>query len=545
MTISEWLRQKILRFLKIETEAENPNSPRLTFISNDDEIQRNKVRECKVWYIGNSNEILNYYTGRETFGQAKNPIYNRNERNYFWGLSSTECNIKRIHTGIPNAIVTTLTNAIGCPEISVGNDSAISTDAIEKAKELNDKLQSILDKNDFKNKYNQQQLPLTMVEGDGAWKIIMDKDFCDYPLIQFYDSENVDYIEKYGKIIGVVFKDYYKNDKGKDYIKFETRRVSSEGDSIIEHDLFRLGKNNELISADLSEIPELADLQTITIPKLNRILAVPCRFFYDPINPKRGRSIFEGKIDLFDMADEIYSQLSQTNRVSTPVEYYNTDILAHTANGMPVLPNRYDRQFVAKQGIPNGDGLTNSKDIETTQPQLNFEQYINAFKAVCGAIFTGLLSPSTMGYDIAKKDNADAQREKEKVTIMTRNNIMDRETVICKDLVTLLLMIQEYMDTGEITITDYDISVKFDEFANPSFEQEIGILGSARAAGNISTERFVEMLWGDKLSKEDKQKEIDYIDQHNQQDVFSLGGEMSNEPTTDDSEDIQSAESIE
>lgn len=542
MTISEWIRNKIIRFLQIDKLSENPNSDRLVYISDDDEIQRVKVREAKIWYIGEASELLNYYTARESFGQAKNPNYNRNERNYFWGLSSTECNIKRVHTGLPNAITTTLVNAIGVPDISVGNDNAISTDAISKNKELNDKLQDLLEKNNFKNKYNQQQVPLTLVEGDGAWKLIIDKDFADYPLLEFYDSENVDYIEKYGKIIGIVFKDYYKDDDDKEYIKFETRRISSEGDSVVEHDLFKLGKNNTLTRVELSAIPELADLKTLVIPKLNKLLAVPCRFFFDPLNPKRGRSIYAGKIDLFDMADEIYSQLSATNRVSTPVEYYSTDVLSHTSGGTPVLPNRYDRQFVAKQGIPNGDGLTNSKDIETSQPQLFFNQYIDAYKAVLDAILTGLLSPATMGIDIAKKDNADAQREKEKITIMTRNNIMDRETSIIKELVTLLLMLQEYLDTGEITLTDYDISVKFNEFANPSFEQEIGILGGARAGGNISTERFVEMLWGDRLSDEDKQKEIDYINEHDNRDVFNLGG-MNNEPTPTNNEPLQDEES--
>jgi hypothetical protein len=49
-------------------------------------------------------------------------------------------------------------------------------------------------------------------------------------------------------------------------------------------------------------------------------------------------------------------------------------------------------------------------------------------------IINGVMSPATLGIDISKRDNAEAQREKEKVTIFTRNGIIDTETPILKDL---------------------------------------------------------------------------------------------------------------
>ena len=537
MNVAEWLKNKVLRFLKVDKLPENPNSERLLYINNNEDIIKNRIRECKIWYYGEANEILNFYTQRETMGQAKNPIYNRNERNYFWGLSSVECDIKRVHTGIPHAVTSTVVNAIGYPtSIVVNNDKAISTDAIARDKELNDKLQHILEYNDFKNKYNQQQMPLTLAVGYGAWKPIVDPDFAKHPIWQFYDAENVDFIEKYGKIVGVIFKDYYKDDKGRDYVKFETRRITADGASVIEHDLFRIQKGNELLPADYTEIPGMGPLDPIIIPDLNRVLAVPCRFFFDPLNPKGGRSIYTGKIDLFDMIDEIWSQLSQTNRVSTPVEYYSTDVLVTTSKGVPVLPNRYNRQFVAKQGIPNGDGVTGNKDIETTQPQLNFSQYVEAYKATLDAILIGMLSPATMGIDVAKKDNADAQREKEKVTLMFCNNVMDSEEKILKEVCELSLMLQEYIDTGKITVQDYDVTVKFQDIATPSFNQNLSILGSARQAGNLSNEMYVNLLWGDTLSDEEKQEEIKRLEEHDSADNYNLGGMFPQEPVNEQPE---------
>ena len=40
MTIKEFIKNKILKFLGIERLSSNPNDERLTFISNDDEIKQ-------------------------------------------------------------------------------------------------------------------------------------------------------------------------------------------------------------------------------------------------------------------------------------------------------------------------------------------------------------------------------------------------------------------------------------------------------------------------------------------------------------------------
>ena len=37
----------------------------------------------------------------------------------------------------------------------------------------------------------------------------------------------------------------------------------------------------------------------------------------------------------------------------------------------------------------------------------------------------GIISPSTLGIDVKKLDNAEAQREKEKATLYTRNAIVE------------------------------------------------------------------------------------------------------------------------
>jgi len=524
MTLKEFIKKKILRRQGVERLDENPNSERLTFIADNDQLKIEEIQANKVWYLGDGNELLNFYTQRQAIGFAKNPIYNRNKRNYFWALSAEECNIKRVHSGIPNMIITTLTNAIGMPDIQCEG-----WDEIEK-------------ENDFRRKLTQQARPLTLAAGFGAWKVNFNKNLSKYPLWEFYDGENVEYIYKAGLLIGIIFKSYYKKGN-KNYVLLETRSKAN-GNSYINYEMFRFEKGDEVTAVDKSIFPELGDLEDMVIPGYNKILAVPSRYFYDPLNPKYGKSVYAGKLDLFDMLDEIWSQASQTNRVSTPVEYYNPDALDRSVNGSIGVPNLYNRQFVQKSGVPDGDGNM-SDDIITTQPDLNFDKYGGLAKDILDYILTGVLSPASLGIDLSRKDNAEAQREKEKITIMTRNNVIDAETIMLQKIVEISLDIRQFLETGEIEMKEYEMNIKYDEFANPSFENQIQVLGSAWVNGEISTAKYVDLLWGDKLDDEAKLAEVEWLDQHQKElsaneqmvpDLPEYGG--NTEETEDDQEQV-------
>lgn len=520
MNIVDAIKQRVLKFLGLEKLVDNPNSARYEFIHNKDNIIAQNVEEYKVWYVGDGDELLNYYMNFNVKGKYSEATYNRNRSQYFWATATKEDEIKRVHSGVPNAIVTTLVNAIGSPKITM-DDAGV-----------NEVLSRIMDKNDFTNFINQQQMPMTMVEGWGAVKINIDKELCDVPLIEYYEAQDVDFIYKSNILLGIVYRDYYTNGKN-NYVLFETRRIAG-GDSYIEFELFKIDRNDNLVPCEFREVPELKDFdgETLVIKGFKHILGVPSKFFFDPNNKNYGRSVYAGKIDNFDELDQILSQKSTTVKVSTPVEYIPSDLIERNKNGTPMRAKLYNRQFVAIDGIPDGDGKMNSQ-IQTTQPQMNIDQYDQAYRGQLDVILTGFLSPATMGIEVAKKDNAEAQREKEKITIMTRNNIIARETTFLKELCCLLLYAQEYMNTGHITLVDHDVSVTFDEFANPSFEDKLETLGGAWKQGYISDEMYIDLLWGDKLSDEGKATELLEIKTKAQQDNLSFGqlGSDINEPS--------------
>ena len=233
------------------------------------------------------------------------------------------------------------------------------------------------------------------------------------------------------------------------------------------------------------------------------------------------------------MLDEVWSQASQTVRVSTPITWINPDVMQRGPNGAIGYENLYNRQIMMKEGIPDGEGHIN-QDIVTEQPELNFDKYGLIAKDLLDYILTGVLSPATLGIDVAKKDNATAQREKEKVSIMFRNNVIAAETKMLEQIVKLSLMIKEYMDTGVISLEkDYEISVRYCEFANPATETILPILGNAWSQGQLSTERFVKMMWPDD-SEEDQAKEIAWLDENRKNDEFDMGALLNDKESIRD-----------
>ena len=53
---------------------------------------------------------------------------------------------------------------------------------------------------------------------------------------------------------------------------------------------------------------------------------------------------------------------------------------------------------------------------------------------------------------------------------------------------------------------EYEASVSFGEYANPSFEAQVETLGKAKAFGIMSIPRVVNELYGDTLTEEEKEE---------------------------------------
>ena len=521
ITVKEYVRRKALGLLGLIESNIDPRTreERLTFVNDINEILEDKLKEYNVWYAGDADELLNFYTRANTIDYNTDPLYNRNKKSYFWAVSSTENDIKRSHSGQPRNIVDTLVDIIGKPEIFIGDD---------KLGPVNDRLKNILLENNFDKMLLQRARPLTFVEGWGGWKINWDSNFSDNPILLYYRANAVDFIFRYDRMVAIIYKDYFQDEKGKNYILFETRRIEKreiKDDKtglrtrvpclIIEKELFQItGQSEVLKKMKLKDLPQLKDTkESIIVTNFNSFLGGANIYYEDNHEDLYGRSIFTGKIDLFDDLDQCHSQAANTVRRSTTIEYFNTQYLEKDEKtGMPRMPKAFDRKYVAFKGGRTGDGnLDNGGPVQAVQPRLDFTSYSLEEQNILINILSGIMSPATLGIDVAKKDNAAAQREKEKVTIYTRNTVIYEETKVLKQLMNDLLVAWELMHTGKVSVKEYDVAVQYEEFADASFESKLETVLTGWQAGIMSDETALRYLHNDRLGKKMFDKELEWV----------------------------------
>lgn len=523
MRIADYLSKKIIALAGgLSRYNGEEDEDRLILINDKRKLVEEKLKEYDVWYSGDSDEILNYYTIETNIEYNYEPMYSRNKRGYFWSISSTENDIKRTHSGQPRNIVDTMTSLIGEPEFYVGMKEC----PVLKSDEM---LRTVLRRNEFWDMYTFEQMPMTMVEGWGAYKIDWDLDESDLPIIKYYRAKDVEYIYKDKRRTGIIFKDYYTDGKLHNYMITEIRTVQKRKLYVYKEVFLINGDDIQPLDAsDILEIEELShiDLEPIVIDNFDMLLAVPCVFYKDTVNNDGyGRSIYAGKIDLFDDLDQCLSQSSNTVRRSTAIEYFNTDFLERNEAGLPKQPKAYDRKYTMYTGGKNADGTeTSNSPVQVTQPQLQFTEYSVEAQNILLEMISGIMSPATLGIDLAKKDNADAQREKEKITIFTRNVIIKSETRILRDLFNQILVAVQLMKTGIATNLDYLISIKFSEFADDSYENKLQKLGEAYVKGVLSTDMYLDKLYGDSLSSFEREREKKYLDEKFEEESDAAGG---------------------
>lgn len=520
ITHKDYIRLKTLGITGLIDSSIDPiiRANRYLFVNDINEVKKQRLEEYIIWYLGDSDRLKNFFTRSNAIDYNTDPLYNENKKSYFWAVSSTEHDIKRSHSGHPRNIVDTLVYIMSIPIISC--DVAGGDDTPTK------NLQKILKANKFKQQISQTSRPMTLVEGWGAWKINWDKNLSEYPILLYYRADRVDFIYQSNQLRAIIYKDFFQDSEGKNYVLYETRRLGDYTDPktgktttslYIEKDLYEQTKSDQLIPCKLSALPQLKDVQPqIVISNFRHFLGYPNIFYKDVSEEFYGRSIYTGKTDLFDDIDQALSQEANAVRRSTVHEYFNTLYLeTDPETGLAIQPDAFDRKYIKYAGAAGGDGsATGSTPVQVVQPQIYFQQYSEEVKNLLLNAIAGIMSPAAMGIDIAKKDNAADTREKNQTTIFTRNNLLDEEEDIFMHIASDLLVAYDLMNLkqGEqLTCTEYDISVQYPEFASDSFDRKLETVQTGWAGGIMSDEMAVELLYGDGISPEKKQRELDFL----------------------------------
>ena len=437
----------------------------------------------EIWYRGDGYEIEQLYQSIPDYKFS------------FWGATSTKgLEIRKIHSGLPKLIVNTLTN------ICVDDMQDIKIENIGKDNDWKE----IEKENDFKNLVK-KAVKKALVTGDGAFKISIDTEVSQYPILEYYEADRIEVKRERGRIKEIRFKKQF-NKQGVSYVLKECY-----GYGYIEYKLYD-AYNNEI---SLDKLEKTKDLQNVYFDK-SLIMAEYLSFFPSDKWEGRGQSVFDSKRDNFDALDEAWSQWIDALRANRTKTYIPEDLLPRDINtGAIRAGNAFDNRFIAT-GTPMQENAQSK--IDTVNGAIDYNSYLSTYITALDLCLQGIISPSTLGIDTKKLDNAEAQREKEKTTLYTRQTIIYSLQKCVEKLVDKVFKVINIMNNT--ALEDTEAQVCFGEYANPSFESQVETVGKAKTQGVMSIESVVEELYGDSKTDEWKAEEVKRI--KNEQGITEL-----------------------
>ncbi|MBQ1293097.1 MAG: phage portal protein [Clostridiales bacterium] len=471
MGIMDKVRERMQSFLQI-----NPPLAMMINIQELMDYEGNAIKN-RIWYRGDANEIEQLYW--QIPRHMSSSIYQM-----FWASRPTVgMEMRKIHTGLPSTIVDLLAGIV----VSNLNDFVF-----ENSKPVQELWEEHIGKENGTKNLLEQAVKEVLVIGDGAFKVSLDTELSEYPIIEFYAGDKIEFTTKRGRIQEVIFKSRYTINKE----NYELREHYGHG--YIDYELLKGGAPIEIGS-----IEQFASLQRVEWEG-DDMMAVPLKFYTSSKFEGRGKSIYDKKIDAFDSFDEAYSQWIDALRAGRTKEYIPESLIPRDPNtGKPLKPNPFDNRYIQTDADMKERA---GNKISTESGVIQHESYQATYVTALDLCLQGLMSPSTLGVDVKKLDNAEAQREKEKATLYTRDTIIEVLQPKLQELVEVA--VRAYYRTLDQEPPKYTVDVTFQDYANPSFESQVETISKGRQGGILSIEAAVDELYGDDRDDEWKAEEV-------------------------------------
>ncbi len=426
----------------------------------------------RIWYRADSNEIEQMYMQAAEFA----------DKYKFWASKCTPgMEMRKIHTGLPALIVKVLSSLV----LADMND-------FEFEAEDQKNVWSEIEKNNKFRKRLEKILREVLYIGDGAWKITLNTQKSNYPILQWYPGDRIEILYDGDTVYEIIFKTPYK-ENDKQYVLHE-----HYGYGYIKNKLYKGDQEIELKTLKRTE--NITDWSFDN----NLMLAVFFKVYESTKFEGRGGSIYDGKHDSFDAYDEAWSQWMDALRAGRARTYVPESFIPRNPEtGQLLKPNAFDNRFIAGE---NNMAENGKNQISTEQPLIPHESYLASYITALDLCLQGIISPSTLGIDTKKLDNAEAQREKEKTTLYTRNAIVEAMQETLPELINTC--VNAYYVAMEQTVTEVKVEIPFGEYANPSFESQVETVSKAKTGGVMSIEASVEELYGDTKDEKWKEQEV-------------------------------------
>lgn len=465
----EQVRERMRSFLRIE-EAQ----PLQLSLRESLDYHANAIKN-RVWYRGDSTELIQLYEN----------IADGNTRFMFWASKCSKgLELRKMHTGLPAVMTDALAGIV-----------TENYDGMRFPDEGHAEIwERIAGENGF-HELLQHAVTETLCIGDGAFKLSLDTEVSSLPILEYWPGDRVEYTVKRGRITEVIFRTELR---GKDGKPCELREIYGRG--YIRYRLMRDGRSLELDAAE-----GLSGLQDVEFGTENGryMPAVPLRFFPSDRWEGRGRSIYDRKCECFDALDEAMSQWMDALRAGRARIYIPENLIPRDPRtGALKKPNPFDDRFIRTEA-DMAQGAENRVAVE--QADIPHEAFAATYAAALDACLQGIISPATIGVDLKKQDNAEAQREKEKITLYTRSRMIP-PLGECLEKLAETAVRMAFDARGE-TADAVCAEAVFGDYASPDFDSRTQTVSLAVEKGVMSIETALAELYGDTRSEEWKAEE--------------------------------------
>lgn len=474
--MADKLRQSMWHFLQV-----NPAGRSLITIDENMDFLTSCAKN-RIWYNGKSKQLTQLYSQLDV------------PSTMFWKAPMTHgLEIRKIHIPLASLIIDTIAKIVMSDYNGVEITSKSSSSYAD--------LFANIAKDSELDKILKSMLTDIGIVGDGAFKISFDKAVSNFPIIEWFPAERVKFKRSRGRIREIDFYTEYISN-GKRY-RFE----ESYGYGYIKYELE--DDNGREVPLNSIEETSWIDGQGVAFDK-SVMWAVPVIFGQSSQYKGRGKSLIEDKDEAFDSLDEAWSQWMDALRVGRTKQYIPDCMIPKNPDtGEPVKPNAFDNRFIIVDNDMSENGGGNR--IYTESPVIQHESYLSSYITALDLCLQGLISPSTLGIDVKKLDNAEAQREKEKTTLYTRQSYVDLLESVIPQLVKTALNVNAIINKQPLIPDDLDVTLKFGEYANPSFESQVETVGKARQNNIMSIEAGIDELYGDSKNDDWKAEEAKRI----------------------------------
>jgi A118 family predicted phage portal protein len=455
--------------------------------TNPENIFTRTLLENSKWQSGIVEELEYFYkiTYPKLIGYNATPIIS-----FFWHKVTPKT--IRVHSGIPALISKTMVSLIAAPGINY---------EVEENEEATQRLFEILQDNHFEDKVFPEGVIFESYGGYFAFKISQDDEITKFPIIELVSPENIEVMQERGRIVGYVFK-HHKIENDDDIEIHEIYRKLGENQTEITYKKYKY-QQAKLVEATF-EPQELKEYEDVIVNAplpavLKNNTAINTQFKGAPY----GLSDYANSQSIFNSLDEVLSQMMTAIRFARPKRFISEDLLVNTASGRKSQFDDFETDYEIVQTDPDNQS-EQYKQFDATVDIFVYKEAFNSL--VQQALNNAGLSPTSVGLTglEALAASAESQREREKTTLRTREMKLKLWREALKELFTKLLQFDDVVNKNQ-SPGEYEISISFNDYSIPSFEQRIETATSALNGGLVDVKHAIDILFLDDLTDEEKE----------------------------------------